>query len=105
MHETSRTKNLGSEPSSLARSRQKVFLSADALGLLADLSCARCAAAVARARAHDEAARHAVRQRDGAAGALRFDHRFPVAGRRYRGLARLGAWLHGAAIGTHLPRA
>src|SRR5215472_4222427 len=71
----------------LARRSQKVFLSADALGLLADLLRARRAPALARARAHEEVARRAAGQHDGAARPLRFDHRVSVAARRRSGLA------------------
>ncbi len=73
------------------------------MGLLGSLLRARRAAAVARACAHEEAARHAARQLDGAAGALRFDRRVPMAGRRPRRLATMGAWLHRPTAGDHLP--
>src|SRR6266480_1059968 len=79
--------------SSLASSRRKVFLSADALGLLVDLLCSRRTPALARPRAHEEAPGHDASQLDGAAGALCLDHRLPVARRCGRGVARLGAWV------------
>src|SRR5712692_11648311 len=65
------------------------------MGLLADLSCARRAFAVARTRAYEEIADDAARQLHGEAGALRFDDRLPMAGNCACSLACLGAWIHG----------
>ena len=87
------------EVSSLAPSGQKVFLSADALGRVADLFCSLRTPTVARARAHAEAAGHAARQLGGAAGAVCVDGRLPVAGRCRRGMARVGAWIYRTAAG------
>src|SRR5215469_11569869 len=88
------------EVSSLAPSGQKVFLSADALGRLADFFCARRTPTVARSRAHAEAAGHAARQLDGAAGAVCVDDRLSVAGRCHCGMARVGAWVYRTTAGT-----
>jgi hypothetical protein len=65
-----------------------VFLSAHALGFLAHLYCARCAAALARARAHEKVAGYAPRQLHGEVGALRLDDRLLMCRGRNRWLAR-----------------
>ncbi len=65
-----------------------MFLSADALGLLADLRRACRGLTMARARTDEEVAGDAARQRHGEAGALRLDDRLPMGRGRNRWLAR-----------------
>src|SRR5216684_7942721 len=79
----------------LARRMRKVFLSSDALGLLADFFRAQCDSAVARTRARKEIAGDATRQRDGTAYPLCLDHCLSMVCRRGGGMACLGARFHG----------
>src|SRR5216684_246375 len=76
--------------SSLARPIRKVFLFANALGHLAHLFRAWLDSAVARTNAHEKVAGHAARRHDGAAWAVRLDHRLSMVCRRGGGMACLG---------------
>src|SRR6266852_896308 len=79
----------------LARRMRKVFLSSDALGLLADFFRARRDFAVAWTNAHEKIAGHAPSHRDGTAHPLRLNHSLSMVCRRGGGMACLGARFHG----------
>src|SRR6267154_2972232 len=81
--------------SSLARPIRKVFSFADALGHLAHFLRARRDSAVARTNANEQIAGDAARRHDGAAWAIRLDHRLSMVCRRGGGMACLGTRIHG----------
>ncbi len=72
-----------------------MFLFADALGHLAHFLRARRDSAVAWTNAHEEIAGDAARRHDGAAWAVRLDHRLSIGCRRGGGMACLGTRIHG----------
>lgn len=70
-----------------------MFLSADVLGLRADLFCARRNYSVAREIAIEKVNREAAGQLCGEDCALRFDDCVPMVSSRCGHVARLGPWL------------